>query len=246
MQKLKGVRSMEIIGHRGAAGTCPENTMVSFQRAIEEGASGIELDVHLSKDGEIIVIHDETVDRTTDGRGYIGELTYKDIRKLNAKYKFKEHNKCMVPSLPEVFEWAKEEAFFINIELKNNVIEYPLLEWKVVDLVHQYGLKDRIVFSSFNHNSLARVLSYDSRFETAVLYSHKLFEPWHYAKHLGSDGLHPNSRNVTEVVVKAAHKEGLKVRPYTVNKKEEMLEMKKAGCDAIVTDYPKKAIELLK
>lgn len=243
----KELTNVEIYGHRGAAGTFPENTMISFQEAAQLGADGIELDVHMSKDGELIVIHDETVDRTTNGTGYVRGLTYPQIRKLDASYKFKgKYGKCLIPTLDEVLEWAAGLSLKVNIELKNNVFEYPYLEMKVLNLLYKLNMKDAAVLSSFNHNSMARVVSLDSTVETAILYSLQMFEPWRYAKHMSVKSLHPNYRTVNDIVIYGAHSEGLSVRPYTVNDTAMMKKLYDLGCDALITDYPEKAVKLFK
>ncbi|MFC3882852.1 glycerophosphodiester phosphodiesterase [Bacillus songklensis] len=238
---------MEIFGHRGAAGTFPENTMISFQEAARVGANGIELDVHMSKDDELIVIHDETVDRTSNAKGFVRDLTYDQIRKMDASYKFKKkYGVCPIPTLNEVLEWAAELPLKVNIELKNNVFEYPYLEMKVIDLIYKLNMKENVILSSFNHNSIMRVLSLDSTIETAILYSWQMFEPWNYAKHLSVKGLHPNYRTLNDIVVQAARSEQLAVRPYTVNDAEVMKKMRDLGCDAVITDYPERGVKLLK
>jgi glycerophosphoryl diester phosphodiesterase len=247
MNAAKEWRLLEIFGHRGAAGTFPENTMISFQEAARVGADGIELDVHMSKDGELIVIHDETVDRTSDAKGYVRDLMYAQIRKIDASYKFKKkYGFCPIPALNEVLEWAAEFPLKVNIELKNNVFEYPYLEMKVIDLIYKLNMKDHVILSSFNHNSIARILSMDSTIETAILYSLQMYEPWNYAKHMSVKGLHPNHRTLNDIVVHAARSEQLAVRPYTVNDVELMKRMRDFGCDALITDYPEKAVKLLK
>ncbi|WP_110111267.1 glycerophosphodiester phosphodiesterase [Bacillus sp. CGMCC 1.16541] len=238
---------MRIFGHRGAAGTHPENTMISFKEAIRVGADGIELDVHMTKDNELVVIHDEKVDRTTNGKGYVKDLTYAEIKKLDASYKFKKrYGVCPIPTLEEVLQWASEQLTEVNIELKNNIFEYAYMEMKVIDLIYKYNMQNRVIISSFNHNSLARVISLDSNLETAVLYSYPLFEPWIYAQHLGAKALHPNYRTVNEVNVDVSRDFSLKVRPYTINDVNIAKQMYKYGCEAVITDYPEKMVQTFK
>ncbi|TYR82473.1 glycerophosphodiester phosphodiesterase [Priestia megaterium] len=235
---------MYVVGHRGAAGTFPENTMISFQEAAKVGAHGIELDVHMTKDGELAVIHDEKVDRTTDGKGYVKDLTYKEIQSLDARYKFKkQYGRCRIPTLDEVLEWAHDQHISVNIELKNNLFEYTYLEMKVLDLIYRYKMKQRIVISSFNHNSLARVASLDSSIETAILYSYPMFEPWIYAEHVGARALHPNYRTVNQVNVSACQDYHMAVRPYTVNDVKVAKQLYGYGCESIITDYPEKMVQ---
>ncbi|AJI20984.1 glycerophosphodiester phosphodiesterase [Priestia megaterium] len=235
---------MFVIGHRGAAGTFPENTMISFKEAARVGAHGIELDVHMTKDGELAVIHDEKVDRTTNGKGYVKDFTYQDLKKLDASYKFKKkYGVCKIPTLNEVMEWASSEGISVNIELKNNIFDYPYLEMKVLDLIYLYKMKDRTMISSFNHNSLARIGSLDSTIETAILYSYPMYEPWVYAQHLGAKALHPNQRTVNEVNVAASKDCQIPVRPYTVNDVKVAEQLRKYGCESVITDYPEKMVK---
>jgi len=233
-----------IFAHRGAAGTHPENTMVAFREAERVGADGIELDVQLTKDGEIVVIHDETVDRTTDGSGWVHDMTYRDLRKLNAAAKWGgRYGHCPIPHLEEVLAWLEPTKLFINIELKNNRIPYEMLEQKTIALVRRYGLEKRTIFSSFNHNSMRFCRMVAPEIETALLYMEPLYDPWTYVKVMKTDGLHPYYRTVTATFVANAQRRGLAVRPFTINKPEAMKTMFAYGVDAIFTDHPRRAKE---
>ncbi|MBE2912204.1 glycerophosphodiester phosphodiesterase [Anoxybacillus flavithermus] len=230
-----------IFAHRGSAGTHPENTMISFMEAARVQADGIELDVQLSKDGVVVVIHDETVNRTTDGTGWVGQMTYRQLRKLNANYKFKKYDFCPIPSLQEVLEWAKNTSLLINIELKNNLIPYERLEEKVIELVERYDLASRVIFSSFNHESMATCHQLAPHIETALLYMEKLHRPWSYAHTLQALALHPYHPTVDRAFVELAHANDLLVRPFTINKEALMKTMFQYGVDGIFTDFPERA-----
>ncbi|MGE6258961.1 glycerophosphodiester phosphodiesterase [Heyndrickxia sporothermodurans] len=239
-----------IFAHRGSAGTHPENTMESFVAAEKSGADGIELDVHLSKDGEIVVIHDETVDRTTNGKGYINCLTLNELKELNAGGKFKTFQSFIrvprIPTLREVFEWMRENELKCNIELKNTKIMYPLLEEKVIQLIRDYQYENRIIISSFNHYSLVQCYRIAPEIETAPLYSDGLYMPWIYARAIHSKSMHPNYRAAPDAIIQEAMNEGIAVRPYTVNKEKDMERLLLIGCSAIITDFPEKAVKLRK
>ena len=183
-----------IIAHRGSAGTHPENTMEAFYEAERVKADGIELDVQLTRDGEIVVIHDETVDRTTNGKGFVKDYTFKDIQKLQANYKYKSKlfKKNRVPSLREVFQWMKGNELLCNIELKNSIMDYPGMEEKVIELIREFGFQDRIIISSFNHYSIVACYRLEPEVEIAPLYSSGLFMPWIYAQSLRAGGYIPN------------------------------------------------------
>ena len=119
--------------HRGFSGKYPENTLLAFSKAIEEGVDGIENDVHLTKDGVLVVMHDELVDRTTNGKGYIKDKTYEELAQLDASYIFKEYGPQKVPTLREYLELVKDTDIITNIELKTGVFEYTGIEQKVYD-----------------------------------------------------------------------------------------------------------------
>lgn len=237
-----------IFAHRGSAGTHPENTMESFIAAEKSGADGIELDVHLSKDGEIVVIHDETVDRTTNGKGFVNQLLLKELKELNASYKFNTFQSFIkvprIPTLKEIFEWMRGNNLQCNIELKNGKIIYPLLEEKVIQLIRDYQYEKRIIISSFNHYSLIHCYRLDPEIETAPLYSDGLYMPWVYTRAINAKGMHPNIKVTPDMIIKGAMDEGIAVRPYTINKDKEIERLISIQCSAIITDYPEKALKI--
>lgn len=236
-----------IFGHRGSAGTRPENTMISFIEAKQAGADGIELDVQLTKDGEVVIIHDEKVDRTTDGKGYVKNLTLKEIKKLNAGAKFQGGKyKAKIPTLMEFLHWFKDTDLVVNIEFKTKSITNHELEEETIALVKQYQLEDRVIFSSFNHYSLVYSYRLAPEIETAPLFSAGLFMPWIYAESICAKGIQPNYRVTPDELVISSQNYGIKVRPFTVNDEKELERFYKCNTHAIITDYPKKACDLKK
>ncbi|MBS4217207.1 glycerophosphodiester phosphodiesterase [Bacillus sp. FJAT-49711] len=235
-----------ILAHRGSAGTHPENTMESFVAAEQFGADGIELDVHLTLDGDIAVIHDTTVDRTTDGNGRVTDFTMEELKKFKANYHYKHFFKktARIPSLKEVFEWMKGNNLICNIELKNNELPYEGLEEKVISLIKEYKYEKRIVISSFNHYSLVYIVNNWPEIETAPLYSDLLYKPWEYANSLNSKGIHPKLKSVSDTIIKTTMENGISVRPYTVNKERDIKRLLQINCSAIITDFPEKAVKL--
>ncbi|MFD1707044.1 glycerophosphodiester phosphodiesterase [Siminovitchia sediminis] len=235
-----------ILAHRGSAGTHPENTMESFIAAEKAGADGIELDVQLTADHEIVVIHDLTVDRTTNGSGYVHEFTFKELSKLKANYHsthfFKK--KCRIPALREVFTWLCSNSLLCNIELKNAVTRYRGMEKMVIDLIRDYGLEKRVILSSFNRQSLVHCLEINPDIQTALLYNEAFCRPWEYAGTLGASGLHPKLKCITDKDILASMEYGVAVRPYTVNKEKDMKRLFSINCSAIITDYPGRAYRL--
>ncbi|MGM9926196.1 MAG: glycerophosphodiester phosphodiesterase [Bacillus sp. (in: firmicutes)] len=235
----------EIYAHRGSAGTHPENTMAAFLEAERVGADGIELDVQLTKDNEIIVIHDEKVDRTTNGKGYVKDYTLRELKTLDASYKFPQFKQSIViPTLEEVFDFLLTNSLMLNIELKNSILPYPGLEEKVIALINQYKLQERIILSSFNHYSLVHCYRLAPNIEISPLYRDGLYMPWVYAKAIHATGIHPNINVAPKEIIIAAMSAGIAVRPYTINNEAQMLSLYAINCSAFITDYPEKAIRL--
>ena len=230
----------EIWSHRGASGTYPENTLAAFQAAVNMGAQGIELDIQLTKDNEIVVCHDETVDRTSSGTGYIKDMTLEELRQLDFSILHPEHGPAQIPAMREVFELIKPTDLVINIELKNSLIDYPGLEKRVIDLTEAAFDPDRVIFSSFNHASMLRVKAIDPHLVCGLLYEASLIEPWEYALRLGMDALHPQ---YAEVVTpggncRKAHEAGIRVHTWTVNDPETMAAVIREKADILITNYP--------
>ncbi|MEH7383103.1 glycerophosphodiester phosphodiesterase [Bacillus sp. JJ1533] len=239
----------KIFGHRGSAGTHPENTMISFKEAAKVGADGIELDIQMTKDGVIVVIHDETVNRTTNGKykGWVKDYTLKQIKKMDVSYKFKnQYGICEIPTLEEVFDWAKSNRLFINVEFKTGLVSYKGIEEKTLKMINDYRLENRIVLSSFNHYSLVRCRRLSRTINLAVLYMEGLYEPWKYAKQLYANGIHPYHKTVNKEIIEESIKNGIAVRPFTINDQKKMRQFIDFGCSAIITDYPKTALSLIK
>ncbi len=229
-----------IFGHRGASGYAPENTIAAFRLAAETGADGVELDVQMTRDGKLVVAHDETVDRVSNGTGRIADLTLKELKKLNFNRTHPECEAAEIPMLEEVFELLRSTELSINIELKNSLIDYPGLEKRVIDLTMKQFDPDRIIFSSFNHASMLRVKAIDPRLVCGLLYEASLIEPWEYAMRLGMDALHPQ---YAEVITpggncRKAHEAGIRVHTWTVNDPEVMAEVLREKADILITNYP--------
>ncbi|MFP7472018.1 glycerophosphodiester phosphodiesterase [Niallia taxi] len=233
-----------IFAHRGYSARFPENTMIAFTEAEKASANGIELDVQMTKDGELVIIHDETVDRTTNGTGFVAEHTFSELRKLQASYKFAGVNE-KIPSLKELFEWMQGNSLLCNIEFKNNNVPYNGMEEKTINLISEFGLGDRIIFSSFNHYSMVLSHRIAPEIETAALLSDRIYQPWIYATAIKAKGIHPNYKRITIPMVEQAERFGISVRPYTVNDAMKMTEFIQAGASAIITDEPVQAMQIL-
>ena len=229
---------MRNIAHRGFKGKYPENTMLAFKKAVEAGACGIELDVHLSKDGELVIIHDELVDRTTDGTGLVKDKTLAELKSLSASKLYPECENQQIPTLDEYLAWAADKDIITNIELKNSIIEYDCIEQKTYDLIKKYKLLDKVIISSFNHNSLSRMKEIDKSIACGVLESSRLHKPWEYIKNLGMEYYHPLNFVVTDEVIEKCRENGIKLNIWFGRPEYDYGEYLKYEPFGLITDYP--------
>lgn len=245
---LYGVNRLKktlIYAHRGSSSTHPENTMEAFEAALCAGADGIEFDVQLTKDGVPVIIHDETVDRTTNGKGFVRDFTYSELKELDAGASFDSQFKgAKIPSLDEFFQWVRKTDLLLNMEIKSGVVRYPEIEKIALQYIEKYRLNERTIISSFNHYSLVEIKRLNEQMETAILYMEGIFEPWDYAKKIGAKGLHCFLPVAVPEIVEGAFKAGLAIRPFTVNEKEHIYQLMKVGCTAIITDYPERSKQI--
>ena len=235
----------KILGHRGASGYAPENTLEAFALAAEQGADGVELDVHLSADGEMVVIHDETVDRTTDGTGLVCKMTLAELKALNARNGMgKEEDVFRIPTLKEVYEVLKPTPLMINVEIKTDQMLYDGICEKLVALAQEMGMEDRIIYSSFNHNTILEMKALNPEAKTGLLYVEALGRPWEYAKLLGANALHPGKLAPLTYPdeLRLATENGIDTNIWTVNAPEEMEFLIRRGASSIITNYPALAL----
>ena len=241
-------KTMLNIAHRGFRSRYPENTMLAFRKAVEAGCDGIEFDVHLSKDGEAVIIHDEAVDRTTDGTGLVGQKTYHELKALNAA---KPHPETIdfapIPSLREYFEYIAEQPHIIsNIELKTGVFVYEGIEEVVYQLMKEYKLINRCIVSSFNHESVLRMKKIDSAVTCGLLVDSWQIHPEQYVRNLGIECYPPSAYCVTPELVGALHRAGIRINPWFGSIQCDYRQLIEMGVDSLITDYPDRITALLK
>jgi glycerophosphoryl diester phosphodiesterase len=218
------------IGHRGAKGYEPENTLVSFEKAIQMGADGIELDVHLSSDGHLVVIHDETIDRTTNGKGIVNQMTLRELKS------FCINDKHEIPTLQEVLDLVNKRCF-INIELKNQDTAE-----KAVQLIEKY-VSDKnwnhthFIVSSFDWNALQQVRFLNENIRIGVLTETDLDLAISFARFMKAEALHPDFQLLTREYVSKIQEKGIQIFPWTVNEIEEIERMKSFHVNGIITDF---------
>jgi len=229
----------KVWAHRGASGYYPENTMSSFEEAVKQKADGIELDVHLSKDGYLVVCHDETLNRTTNGKGFIKQYDLYELKQLDAGSWFDKRFKGeKIPLLEEAIDLVKRSNMELNIEIKAGSIFYPGIEEKVLKMIDKYGVRNKVIISSFDHYSLVKIKNIDKDIKTGILYTEALYKPINYMKTTGANALHPNYITLTKDVVEEAHSLGIDINTYTVNIEEHIRLIKSMNVNAIITNYP--------
>ncbi|MGN0168191.1 MAG: glycerophosphodiester phosphodiesterase [Acetatifactor sp.] len=231
---------MLIFAHRGYSGRYPENTMLAFQKAVEAGCDAIELDVQLTKDGVPVIIHDEKIDRTTDGTGFVKDYTYEELKRFNAAAKFPQVTDFeRIPLFEEYCAWAAEHGICTNIEIKTGVVYYRDIEKKTVDLVKKYQLEKQVMFSSFNHLSLMRIKELMPEAECGALLGERgLGNAGYYCKTYGFECYHPGYASLTDEVVAECKDHGIKLNVWTVNDMEGLDRLYHWGCEGIITNYP--------
>ena len=219
------------IGHRGAKGYVPENTLVSFQKAIEMNVDGVELDAHLSSDGEIIVIHDETLNRTTNGKGHVNQFSLKDLKAMRIEDEYQ------IPTLEEVFDLINKKIF-INIELKGNHTTKPVLA-----LIEKYVLEknwtyDSFLISSFDWNALQEMHNLNSKIALGILTSTDINLAIGFAEFVKAKSIHPYFHLLTKENTFEMQQKGFQVFPWTINETEDIQKIKTFKVNGIITDFP--------
>jgi len=238
-----------IFAHRGASAHAPENTRVAFQLGLQQGADAIELDTKLSADGVVVVIHDVTVDRTTDGSGAVNKLSLQALKELDAGIFFDlAFRGERIPTLEEVFDVLGKQTF-INIELTNYTTPNDALPEKVADLVINHNLQDRVLFSSFNPSILHRIHRLLPSVPIGLLASSggigALTRSWLGYALCRYQALHSDSSDVTPRLVERLHRFGQRIHAYTVNHPKEMHRLFNLDVDGIFTNDPALARQVL-
>ncbi len=238
-----------IIAHRGSCLEAPENTLAAFLLSVDQGAHAIELDVTTCRSGDLVVIHDATVDRTTNGSGKVSDLTIDMIRTLDAGSWFSEKfTGEPVPTLDEVFE-AIGDKCLINVELKNYATPFDNLAEKVAQTVIRYELQERVFFSSFNPLNFRKLkrmlpeapvglLTLKGKTGRFYLWLSRLIGPF--------DALNPHFSDVSAQLIERTHHARMPIFPYTVNEMLDIQRLVNAGLSGIITDNPALALEVVR
>lgn len=226
---------MEIWGHRGAYDYAPENTLYSFEKAIELGADGVEFDVQLSRDGEVMVIHDEMIDRISNGTGFAKDYTLAELKRFNFNKRSISQPPIMeIPTLDEVLQLLKPTGIAINIELKTGIVYYDGIERRTSDIVNKHGLSAQVLYSSFNHYSVQKVKAYDPAARTALLCGGGIIVTGEQCEKVGAYALHPSVQQMRYPgLVEDCHNRGVKVHVWTVTDEDDFTFAQNCGIDAV-------------
>lgn len=239
---------MDIYAHRGASAHAPENTMEAYKMAFDQyHADGIEIDVHYSKDGEMVIMHDFDLSRTTNGSGMIFTKTLSELKALSASTHYTGEGSypgAKIPTLNEVLELVAEKGKKINIELKAGSFLYPKIEERIIEMVYDYNLQSKTLLSSFDHISMVRAKEIDSKIKTGILSDCRMYQTTDYVLKTGADAYNGLYAAFTPEEVISLKEAGLMVNCYTPNEEKEIQAMIQLGMDIIITNYPERGIKL--
>lgn len=229
-----------IYAHRGASKIAPENTLPSFELAADMKADGIELDIQITKDGHLVVIHDDKIDRTSNGTGLVCEHNLCDLKKLDfGSWKSAEYAKETIPLLSDVIKLAKKRDLLLDIEIKPSLRSIEVEE-KVITICKSLDIVDRVVVSSFNHYCLRNIKKECKAIETAILYQSGIINAGAYARRtVKANGIHPHKYAIVAECIKSAVKNGMKIRPWMIESEDIFIKLAQIKyITAVVTNKP--------
>jgi glycerophosphoryl diester phosphodiesterase len=230
-----------VFGHRGAKAYAPMNTLPAFELAMQQGAHGIELDVHRSKDGHVVIVHDFTIDHTTNGKGLVVEKTLAELKALDAGSWFGEQfNGVQIPTLDEVFGLVGKRMI-VNVEIKSMDVESSDgVEQVVAECIQRHAMQDHVIVSSFNPYTLIRFRQIMPDIAIGFLYEKEVGIDSHAIMSVQTyEAYHPYYKDITLEMVQHEHQAGRFINTWTVNDVQEALKLRSWGVDAVITDDPK-------
>ena len=237
---------MKVFAHRGFSGNYPENTMLAFQKAIEVGADGIELDIHESSDGKLVIIHDENLVRTTGIDALVSDLPLRKLTSIRASKTKDDAFETPIPSFEEFCDFASKGSFITNVEIKTNQIWYQDIEKKAIEMIRSFGLSDRIIFSSFNWISVMRAKALAPDIECGFLYEGQKHERLAYeTKEAGIQYMHPDFALLDDQTVAECKKCNIGLNVWTINTEERMKKLIEWDANSTITNYPDMCLRLL-
>lgn len=237
-----------ILAHRGFSGKYPENTMLAFKKAAELDIEGFETDVQMTKDGVLVLTHDEEISRVSNGEGFVKDLTLEDLKALDFRCgmdEFELNDDTRIPTLEEFFTWFKDTDLLINIELKSSMIRYEGMVYKTMKMIEEFDLVDRVIISSFNHRDVLNAKELMPEIKCGFLTWSLFLNPGVYTSKYGIDYYHPDFNAMDDEDFKDCHENGIGILPYTVDEKEDMRKLVDKNVLYIITNYPDRAMEVI-
>lgn len=232
---------MNVFAHRGASGNFPENTLSSFREAARLPIYGVEFDVHMTADGELVVIHDESIDRTSNGHGYVKDMTLDELKLYDYGSWFApEFAGETIPTLDEVLDIFAQTEHKLNIELKSDIFPYEGMVEKVLAIISDRQIESRVILSSFDHGAIQMAKQLAPQIETGALFMEVLVNPLDYLQNLPADALHLFFPTAVRPSLREVYEAGVPVRTFTVNDENYAQMLKHSGVESIFTDYPEK------
>ena len=235
------MKKVMLLAHRGFSGKYPENSPLAFRKAVEEtGADGFESDVHITKDGKLIIFHDASVERTSNGTGFIKDHTYEEMLELDiGSWMSPEFAGQHIWTFDQLLDFCDETNMLLNMELKNYEVFYEGLEQRVIDAISAHKMQDRVFVSSFNHISMQKFKELCPDIKTGLLYDKPYLDIDKYIERSNADNMHPRYMllQYQPELVDLYHSRGMKVNTWTVNDEENMRDMIHRGVDAISSNH---------
>ena len=247
-QQVKQDNRPRVWAHRGANAYAPDNTLEAFRYAVEAGADGIELDIQQTKDNVLVVTHDERLERTSNGQGWVKDHSFSQLRQLDftGGWKGEHRGPARIASMEEVFELIRPTGLTINIELKTSIIHYRGIEDRILEMAARYGMEERVIYSSFHLLSLGKLHLLNPDAKIGLLYEGTIHDISALAQKSGAQALHPAFINLLNPqFMENCRSNHLEVNVWTINTAEQMRLSCKAGVNAIITDYPDKAKQIV-
>lgn len=231
-----------LLAHRGFSGYYPENSPIAFQAAIEQTAcDGFESDVHITKDGKLVIFHDATLERTSNGIGYLKDCTYEELLRLDiGAWKDASFAGQHIWTLDELLDLCKQTHKVLNLELKDYEVFYDTLGERVIAAICAHKMQDRVFVSSFNHISMQHFKSCNGDIKTGLLYDKPLLDMQAYIARSNADNMHPRYMllQYQPELVELYHAHAMNVNTWTVNDEENMRDMLARGVDCIISNFP--------
>lgn len=238
---------MRVFAHRGFSGLYPENTMLAFEKASELPVDGIEMDVHLSSDGKVVIIHDESLERTTGVQKNVWDCSFRELTSMTASRTMENMYDAKIPSFEEFCDLIWRTGLTANVEIKTGKYWYPSIEEKTWDIIRAFNIEDRIIFSSFNWLSVVKCRQIAPDVPCGLLFGRmtNIRNLAYQASEFGIQFLHPDFRGLSAEIFSESRAAGVGINVWTPNEKEEIIPLVGMGVDGLISNFPNRCLEIL-